>query len=247
MDILSFYGTIASVLASAYLGYIVYKIEKDEICRNNSCCCIMNKISIPDKDPGDVSTLELRRISKDANTDASSKKKSRSKNASEDDESSAKVDESSKRIPLIPDSLNQKLVIVGRGYTEFYEKDWHKVLKDYMTDEEQPAILFFSIENHGPAFLQNIHFAFDTNNSDLDFNSSLILANSADHKCKWLILPKGATKVNKKVLVTFTSCYGDKTYADFSLVDIFEKTNPGLFYSCKYYHYHGSKKPKNLS
>lgn len=244
-DILSFYGTIASVLASAYLGYVVYKIEKDEVCRNNSCCCIINKITVSEDDPGEVDTVELRRVSNDIEQKPQTKKASHSYKDAVGVEEQTNIGEVSEIIPFIPDKILKTLVIVGRGYTKFPNGTPRDKLKEYMAShptEKQPAIMLFSVENHGPAFLQSIRFSFG---AGVEFSTALILANEADHKCKWLFLPAGILD-GHTVTVTFTSCYGDKTYADLKLEDLFAKTSPGLFYSCKYYHYHGSKKPTNI-
>ncbi len=225
-DVLTFYGTIASVLASAYLGYVVYKIEKDEVHRNNSCCCIMNKIAPTQQDPGDEPVMEVRWVTNDlpeefpkANTPLET--------------------------PALPEALGGTLAIVGRGYATLQADHMLEKLKERMQahpSEKQAQVLLFSVENHGPAFLQNIQFSFS---SKVAFSTALVMASTPDHKCKWLFLP-GEVRDGERVLVTFTSCYGNKTYADLKLVDLFPDTQPGVVFSCKHYHYHGSKKPANL-
>lgn len=226
-DVLSFYGTVASVLASAYLGYVVYKIEKDEVHRNNSCCCIMNKIVPSEEETVTEPVMDIRWVTNDVPEVFPP-------------ESADALEE-----PILPEALQGMLAVVGRGYARLQADSLLEKIKDRMKahpSEKQPAIMLFSVENHGPAFLQNIRFSFD---SKMVFSTALVMANTPDHKAKWFFLP-GEFEDGQRVLVTFTSCYGNKTYADLKLVDIFPKTHPGLFFSCKHYHYHGAKKPTDL-
>lgn len=223
-DILSFYGTIASVLASAYLGYVVYKIEKGEVQRGNSCCCIMNKISATDREPGDEEIMEIRWVTNDFT-----------------EEYPAPAEQAPQEL-VIPDALKCTMVIIGRGYAKMEVDLLLQKMKERMKAhpaEKQPPVMLFSVENHGPAFLQNVRFDFS---SKVKFGTALVMSSTPDHKCKWLFLP-GQVRNGQRVLVTFTSCYGNKTYADMKLVDLFPDTYPGMFYSCKHYHYHGARKP----
>ncbi len=230
-DILSFYGTIASVLASAYLGYVVYKIEKDEISRNNSCCCIINKIDYAKEEPKQEPELEIRLITND------------DKEYGADGAPEIVPERAICAALTVPDALYKPMNIIGRGYAHLKADDFKGKMTEQIEKyhlEKQPPIMLFSLENHGPAFLQNVEFTFGGGGGG--FVTSLVMASTPDHKCKWLFLP-WKFRADQKVRVTFTSCYGNKTYADFQPVDLFPDTYPGLFYSCKYYHYHGSKKP----
>jgi hypothetical protein len=226
-DVLSFYGTIASVLASAYLGYVVYKIERDESRRNNSSCCIINKINWSESKSVTEPVLEVRWVTNDL---------------------SEKVTEGADKLCetlVFPEALQKPLVIIGRGYAKIgeakLEEEMHNRIQKHQLSK-QPPVLLFSIENHGPAFLQNVKFAFD---EKTQFSTALVMSSTPDHKCKWLFLP-GTFEDGQKVSVTFTSCYGIRTYADLKLVDLCPDTTPGLYFSCKHYHYHGSKKPSGF-
>lgn len=93
--------------------------------------------------------------------------------------------------------------------------------------------LYFSIENSGEAFLKEIEFDF----GNAVFISPLVLAKNQT-KHFYIEMPESFSE-DSIVNVTYTSCYGVKTYADFKLnlqnVDL----NVKNVFSKKYYHYYG--------
>ena len=104
---------------------------------------------------------------------------------------------------------------------------------DVVNAYEESYGIGFTISNHGSAILSTIELDFGDGNL---FFSHLVLA-SGESKNKRISIPKGMDG-EYKIPVTFTSCYGIKTYGSFTLY----VNNIDHYASIRYYHYYGLDK-----
>jgi hypothetical protein len=132
--------------------------------------------------------------------------------------------------------------------------------EDYTTQDGQKKnkVLVLKQRNCGPSVLQQIKLSFPGNN--YVFECYFVLSPD-EEKCNFLLLPDDS-RINDVIHITFTSCYGERTFGEFKLApvknsapkpDDFELAKDEHkahhdaceFFSIKHYHYYGSNHPES--